>query len=163
MNDLLTALDDDGQGRLGHRGARFLLIRAETLIALQRALEAALGDGAAEVLAAGGRAGGAKATASLAGSVEERVRQLTAMGTKLGWGHFALETLGPDRFVITVRHSAFAEAYGHSPKPVCHLVRGVLESLAATVLARPSRVVESACAATGAPLCRFEASAESAP
>jgi predicted hydrocarbon binding protein len=39
---------------------------------------------------------------------------------------------------------------------VCHLIRGVLDALAATVLARPARVRETACAAVGAARCRFE-------
>jgi len=39
---------------------------------------------------------------------------------------------------------------------VCHLTRGVLETLAAVVLECPARVVETACAAMGAERCRFE-------
>jgi len=37
-------------------------------------------------------------------------------------------------------------------------LRGVLESLAAATLGRSCTVVETACAATGAPVCRFVAS-----
>jgi len=45
----------------------YILIRPETLVGVQKAVEAALGARAAECLAAGGRAGGVKATAQLAG------------------------------------------------------------------------------------------------
>src|SRR5204862_566886 len=63
-NAVLAELQDDGAGRLTYRGARYLLIRPETLAALQHALDAALGAGAAECVATGGRAGGGKAAAS---------------------------------------------------------------------------------------------------
>jgi predicted hydrocarbon binding protein len=40
---------------------------------------------------------------------------------------------------------------------VCHLTCGVLERLAEAALGGPATVRETACAATGAPRCRFEA------
>jgi hypothetical protein len=46
-NPVLAELIDDGAGRLTYRGARYLQIRPETLAALQRALEGAVGAGAA--------------------------------------------------------------------------------------------------------------------
>lgn len=152
---MTLALDHDGAGRLSVGGARFLLVRPETLAGLQRALEAEIGPRASAVLAAGGRAGGARAVAGLAGSAEERARRMLAMGSEIGWGEFALERLTGTEMVVTVRHSPFAEAYGPAAGPVCHLTRGVIESLAAAVLERPLPVVETACAATGAPACRF--------
>jgi predicted hydrocarbon binding protein len=156
-NAIVAELIDDGAGRLSYRGARYLLIRPETLAALQRALETALGASAGECLAAGGRAGGGRATASLAGAGRERVEALLEMGTTIGWGRFALERLTPDELVVTVTGSPFAEAYGVSRAPVCHLTRGVLEALAGVVLAASPRVTETACIAMGAPACRFEA------
>jgi predicted hydrocarbon binding protein len=152
-------LEDDGAGALTIGGARYLLIRPETLAALQKAVEAALGSRAGECLAAGGRAGGARATASLPGAAEARVRGLVEMGGAIGWGEFALERLTADHLVVTVRRSPFADAYGPSAGPVCHLTRGVLESLATAALGGTPRVTETACAATGAPLCRFETGA----
>jgi len=150
-------MENDGSGVVTLNGARYLLIRPETLAALQKAVEAALGPRAAECLVAGGRAGGARATAALDGTVDERARTLAAMGGAIGWGAFTLERLAADGMVVTVRRSPFAEAYGPSPTPVCHLTRGVLESLATAVLGRTARVVESGCAAMGAAECRFEA------
>ena len=78
--------------------------------------------------------GGARAAAALDGTAEERVGRLLRIGGEIGWGEFALEA------------------------PVCHLIRGVLESLAAATSGRPSTVVETACIAMGAPVCRFVAS-----
>jgi predicted hydrocarbon binding protein len=157
-SQFLDDLADDGAGRLSHRGVRYLLIRPATLAAVQQALAASVGAAAAgECFAAGGRAGGARAAAGLAGTPRERVEALLATGRQIGWGDFRLEALGPAELVVTVGRSAFAEAYAPAGAPVCHLTRGVLESLAAAVLDRPLPVVETACAATGAPACRFEA------
>ena len=154
---MTVPLEDDGRGGLSIGGARYLLIRPETLAALQKALEAALGWEAAEYLATGGRAGGARATASLPGDREAREQRLVERGAALGWGRFAVEALTAERLVITVERSPFAEAYGPSATPVCHITRGVLESLAAATLSGSPRMVETACAAIGDPRCRFEA------
>ncbi len=156
-NAVLAELVDDGAGRLSYRGSRYLLIRPETLAALQQALESTVGSAAAECFVAGGRAGGGKATASFAGAGRERAEALVAMGTRIGWGKFTLERWAPDELVVTVAGSPFAEAYGAARAPVCHLIRGVLEALAHAVLTGRPRVTEAACAATGAPACRFEA------
>lgn len=152
------ALEADGRGGLTLGGARYLLIRPETLVGLQKAVEGALGEGAAACLAAGGRAGGARAAASLDGSVEERVRRLLRIGGEIGWGEFALERLTATELSVSVRHSPVAESYGPAAAPVCHLTRGVLESLATATFGRPATAVETACVATGASVCRFVAS-----
>ena len=152
------ALAADGRGGLVLGGSRYLLVRPETLVGLQKAVEGALGERAAACIAAGGRAGGARAAAALDGTAEERVGRLLRMGGEIGWGEFALERLTATELAVSVRRSPVAEAYGPSAAPVCHLIRGVLESLAATTFGRPSTVVETACIAMGAPVCRFVAS-----
>jgi predicted hydrocarbon binding protein len=134
----------------------YILIRPETLVGVQKAMEAALGAGAADCLAAGGRVGGAAATAALEGDAPTRARRLLSAGREIGWGDFALERLTADALVVTVAGSPFARAYGAAAAPVCHLTRGVLEALAAVVLERPAPIAETACAAMGADRCRFE-------
>jgi predicted hydrocarbon binding protein len=94
----------------------------------------------------------------LTGSREERVRRLMETGGAIGWGAFTLERLTTDALAVSVRRSPFAEAYGPSAAPVCHLIRGVLESLATATFGRRATVAETACVATGAPACRFVAS-----
>jgi predicted hydrocarbon binding protein len=150
-----AGLEADGRGGLTLGGARYLLIRPETLVALQKAVQQALGERAGACIVAGGRAGGARAAASLAGSGEARVRQLLQIGGQIGWGEFQLERLTASELAVVVHRSPIAEAYGPSPAPVCHLIRGVLESLAATILGGAYDVVETECIATGAPACRF--------
>lgn len=153
----MNALAHDGAGRLSYRGSRYLLVRPETLAALQKAVEALLGEGAAACLVAGGRAGGGSALRALEGPAALAVERLLAMGGQLGWGAFALERLTGDELVVTVSDSPFASAYGPARGPVCHLTRGVLERLAEVALGGPAAVREIACAAAGAARCRFEA------
>ena len=150
-----SALEADGRGGLTLGGARYLLIRPETLVAMQKAVQQVVGERAGACILAGGRAGGARAAASLDGTAEERVRRLLRIGGEIGWGEFALERLTPTELAVVVRRSPIAEAYGPSATPVCHLIRGVLESLAASVLGGSPTVTETACVATGAPSCRF--------
>ena len=138
----------------------YVLIRPETLVALQKAVEAALGARAADCLVAGGLAGGAKATASLDIPKDERVRRLLEAGREIGWGDFALERLTPTELIVSVGDSPFARVYGRAGAPVCHLTRGVLQALASTVLEAPVAVEETACAAVGAERCRFETRAD---
>ena len=157
MSRVPSELHDDGAGELSYRGSRYLLVRPATLAALQKAVEAALGPGAAACLVAGGRAGGGSALASLGAPAEQAVERLLGMGGEIGWGTFALERLGPGELIVTVGNSPFAEAYGAAAGPVCHLTCGVLERLAELVLGGPAAVRETACAAAGAALCRFEA------
>lgn len=139
----------------------YILIRPETLVSVQKAVEAALGPAAAECVAAGGRAGGGRATALLGGEAPARVARLLAQGGEIGWGEFTLERLTATSLAVSVAGSPFARAYGGATAPVCHLTRGVLEALAATVLERPATVRETACAAMGAAQCRFETVASS--
>jgi predicted hydrocarbon binding protein len=134
----------------------YILIRPETLVGVQKAIEAALGARAADCLVAGGRAGGVKATAALEGDPTGRAHRLLSAGREIGWGDFALERLTPTALVVTVAGSPFARAYGVAAAPVCHLTRGVLEALAAALLERPASMVETACMAMGADRCRFE-------
>jgi len=152
-----SRVEADGAGGLTYQGSRDLLVRPETLVALQKAVEAVLGERAAACLVAGGRAGGGTALQALEGSAEEIVARLLATGGEIGWGAFALERLGSDELVVSVRNSPFARAYGAAVTPVCHLTRGVLERLAEVALGAPAVATETACAATGAPACRFVA------
>ena len=154
----LAGLTADGHGGLTLGGSRYLLIRPETLVGLQKAVEQALGERAPACIVAGGRAGGARATAVLDGRAEDRVRRLLRVGGEIDWGEFTLERLTATELAVSVRHSPVALAYGPSARPVCHLIRGVLESLVAAALGQSLEVLETSCVAMGAPACRFETS-----
>ena len=154
---LLRRLAHDGRGGFRHGNDRFLLVRPETLVGVQQAVERALGGRAAVCFVEGGRAGGARALRSIVGSAEERARALTMMAADLGWGTLTVETLTPTLFVVIGSNSPFPAAHAASGDPVCHLTRGVLEALAENLFGRPVPVQETHCEATGASYCRFEA------
>jgi len=157
---LLRRLAHDGRGGFRHGNVRFLLIRPETLVGVQQAVERALGARAAVCFVEGGRAGGARALRSIVGSAEERARALTMMAADLGWGTLTVETLTPTSFVVIGSNSPFPAAYATTGDPVCHLTRGVLEALAENLFGRPVPVHETHCEATGASYCRFEAAVD---
>jgi len=159
QGSLLGRLAHDGRGGFRRGAERFFLIRPETLVGVQQAVERVLGARAAECFVEGGRAGGTRALGAITGSAEERARALTAMAAELGWGTLTLEALTPTSFVVTASNSPFAEAHGATGDPVCHLTRGVLAALAENLFGRAARVVETHCEATGALQCRFEARA----
>lgn len=161
-NDIVQELAwDAAGGRLSFKGVRYLLIRPETLVDFQKALERTLGERAGELLFQGGFTGGSlsarKYKEHFGYSDEETVAFMCRMGGQIGWGHFALEELDASagRLVVRVEGSPFAEAYGPADHGVCHLIRGVLAGLAAAIFDAEVAATEVACAAQGAPLCRF--------
>ena len=137
-------------------GDRYLRVSVDTLVAIQKAMEPALGVRAAECLVAGVRVGETRRAPGPSGDPRAHVEAALATAARDGWGEFTLERLGANELVVSVRHSPFALAYGRAAGPICHLTRGMLEALAAAVFQRPARVRETACAATGADGCRFE-------
>jgi predicted hydrocarbon binding protein len=161
LSELIYDTDD---GALRFKGVRYLLIRPETLASFQHALEVEAGpEVAGELLYAGGFTGGQlsgqRYREALGLSNAEAVAFMCHMGTEIGWGAFALETLAPARLVVAVTHSPFAAAYGTSDHAVCHLIRGVLGGLAAGLWNGAVVAHETTCAARGDETCRFEVTA----
>lgn len=140
-----------------------MLIRPETIIEFQRAVEEAVGhDACAKMMMAGGIAGGSRSSqryrALSGGGGEDIVRFMCWIGGELGWGDFHLKALDDEsgKLIVEVADSAFAEAYGRSERSVCHLIRGVLAGLGKQVFGGDVRATEEACLAKGDARCRFE-------
>ena len=164
-NAILSALEfDETRGALRYKGVRYLLIRPETLAELQSGMNAQLGaESTGAVLYQGGFAGG-----QLSGqkfkhefdlSDREAVEFMCRMGCEIGWGHFKLIELTQDghRLVVQVDDSPFVEALeDESPRPVCHVTRGVLGGLLSGLSGLPVRAAETTCLGMGDPACRFE-------
>src|SRR3989304_2513800 len=150
-NTVLNEMTWDAEaGRRLFKDVPYLLIRPETLVALQKAVEAELGERAGELLARGGHTGSALST--------RRYREAFGLGTE--------ETA---RFIVrvaremvgSVGRSPFAEAYGPASRPVCHLIRGVVAGLAEGSFGAPAQAREVECLAMGAKTCRFHATVRS--
>jgi predicted hydrocarbon binding protein len=150
-------------GQLTLKGIRYMLIRPDTIVDFQKAVEAAVGqENCAEMMTAGGMTGGSKSSQQyrklLGCSEEDIVNFMWSMGDQLGWGVFNLILLDmkSERLVVEVSNSPFADAYGRSEASVCHIIRGVLAGLSSTIFKGKVLSLETTCVAKGDKRCRFE-------
>ena len=162
-NQILKGINfSEEKGGLFYKEVRYLLIRPETLITFQRAIEKELGKKASQILYQSGFMGGilsSKRYREVFGlSDEQIIHFMIEMGPQIGWGRFELERFDPSKKILIVRvyHSPFAEAYGDSSSSVCHFIRGVLGGMASIVFGREIEAKEVACLSTGDECCRFE-------
>jgi len=118
-NSVLDGLEyEASSGRLSYKGVRYLLIRPETLVAFQLAVEAEVGpEKCAELMQAGGFTGGALSARRYRDvfgySDRETAEFMCRMGSEIGWGHFRLVRLdvAGREMTVEVVGSPFAEAY----------------------------------------------------
>ncbi len=162
-NQILKELiSNPEKGGLFYQEVRYLLVRPETLAAFQKAAEKEIGAKASNILYQSGFHGGAlssKKYREVFGlSDEEIIRFMMEMGPQIGWGRFELERFDAGKKILNVRvyHSPFAECYGPSAKPVCHMIRGVLGGMASSVFGKEIESKEISCLAKGDEYCRFE-------
>lgn len=118
-NAILNDLEYNASaGRLSYKGVRYLLVRPETLVAFQLAVEAEVGpEKCAELMQAGGFTGGvlsARRYREVFGYSDREIAEfMCRMGQEIGWGRFTLVKLDTVKreIVVEVAHSPFAEAY----------------------------------------------------
>jgi hypothetical protein len=150
------------KGGLFYKEVRYLLIRPETLTALQKGIEQELGEKATLLLFQSGFQGGSLSSKRYREvfnfSNEEIIRFMMKTGPQIGWGRFELETFDPvqKHLAVKVYSSPFAEAYGSSSSPVCHFIRGVLAGMASVIYGREAEARESSCLAKGDAFCKFD-------
>ncbi len=163
-NSVLAELEwEPGTGALTFKEVRYLLVRPETLAQFQRAVEAEVGaDRTGELLYSGGFAGGQlsgrKYKEALGLSDREAVEFMCRMGGELGWGQMRLVRWDTEAqwLEVEVANSPFAGAYGgQTHSGVCHLLRGVLGGLGATVFGTPVEADEVRCRAAGDSVCHI--------
>jgi predicted hydrocarbon binding protein len=161
-NSILDNLEYDAdEGRITFNDVRYVVIRPDTVVDFQKAAEAELGERVAEMMVAGGYTGGSRSSSRYKEvfnySDEEIVAFMCKMGSEIGWGKFEVERLDREgkELIVTVRDSAFAEAYGSSDRSVCHMIRGVMAGMAAGIFGTEVVSEESLCRAKGDELCRF--------
>ena len=162
-NEILKELNfDQEKGGLFYKEVRYLLIRPETLVAFQKAIEKELCGKSNEILFESGFVGGALSSKRyrevFSYSDEEVVHFMMNMGSQIGWGRFELEKFDPDqkRLIVRVFHSPFAEAYGKSSSEVCHFIRGVITGMASSIFQKTLISKELSCLSKGDLFCRFE-------
>nr|WP_307730335.1 V4R domain-containing protein [Alsobacter ponti] len=140
-----------------------MLIRPEALMGVFRNLPESMRGPALEALGASIFEQGsdsARAYRRHGGEGPALAQVVAATAPQLGWGIWRFEldlAARPDAMALEVRNSPFAAGFGPSPIPVCHAIVGMARAVATLIFDRPASVIETQCAATGAPFCRFEA------
>lgn len=160
-NEILNNLNYE-TGCLTFQDVRYMLIRPDTVVDFQKAVEALVGpEKCAEAMMAGGYTGGARSSKRYKEvfnyTDEEIVAFMCRMGGEIGWGKFnvlKLDVPGKE-LIVEVENSAFATAYGKAERGVCHMIRGVLAGMAAGIFGGDVTSEETECVAKGDPLCRF--------
>lgn len=150
---------DAAAGSILDETRRYMLLRPEALMGVLRrlptdarmealaALEASIFEQGSDSARAYQRHGGEGA--SLAHLVAETAPQL-------GWGLWRFD-IGDGMITLEVRNSPFAAGFGPAGHPVCHGIVGMVRAVSTLVFGRAAVARETACAAMGAPACRFEA------
>jgi predicted hydrocarbon binding protein len=161
-NQILDELNyDQTTGSIFYKGARYLLIRPETIAGFQKAIVEKCGNVVDDQLFEGGYAGGSLSARKYRDlhkfSDHELIEFMMSMGRQIGWGHFSLVRFDPTikDLCVTVMDSPFAQAYGESPQSVCHLIRGVLAGMASVLFGGDCSAHEVECQARGDESCRF--------
>lgn len=161
-NSILDELEyDPASGALCYKDVRYLLIRPETIVGFQKAIEKQSRTAAIDALFQGGYQGGylsAKKYKEIQNlSDKETINFMMAMGAEIGWGNFRLDQYNCDKkkLQISVENSPFAAAYSDSTEGVCHLTRGVLCGLATILFSQSCTASEVECAAKGDHHCVF--------
>jgi len=164
-NSILDALTyDPASGALNYSDVRYILIRPETVVGLQKAIEETDRELAKDAFFNGGFTGGQLSAQKYRELHQLDDKQIIAfmmeMGTEIGWGHFELQRFDfeNNKLEIIVNQSAFAEAYGRSSSGVCHLINGVMSGLASVIFNTECDGSEVRCLAKGDAHCLFQIS-----
>lgn len=153
------------RGELRDGEARYVLIRHDSLMGMFRNLSEPARSAALEALASSVAAHGARSAERYrraGGGGDALLATIQATAPQVGWGVWRLERTGAE-LRLEVTNSPFAAGHGPSSAPVCAPIAGMLQAVASLVLGAPSQAREEACAAAGAPACRFRAAPSGEP
>jgi predicted hydrocarbon binding protein len=143
---------------------RHMVMQPSTLAEIQKGVEDRLGIKASEYIYTAGvvwATSECKRLRAAAGDPDqaELARLFCQHATALGWGAWDLQTVRTEEkgLLIKIKRSPFAEAYGQSDEPVCHLAAGAVAGLTETLFHLPATCTELSCHAQGAESCQFSA------
>ena len=151
---------DAARGEIRDETRRYMMMRPEALMGLFRRLEGPARDEAFAALAASiVEMGGDSARAYRAhggGDPDRLLATVAATAPDLGWGVWRFER-SDGALRLVVANSPFAVGFGPADRPVCSAIVGMMTAVSRLVLGEQAAAEEIACAACGAPACRFEA------
>jgi len=136
MNQILESISFEPEaGKLTLQGLRYILIRPGLISEIQKALETYLPDAVQEILANSAQNEGVVLASRLKEvfnySEEQVLSSLAFLLGESGWGAVSVQMINLERMelVVKIRESPFAEEYGPSVTPVCHLLLGLLRGI----------------------------------
>ncbi len=149
---------DEKAGLWMDQTRRYMFIRPDALMGMFRRLPERERLMAFEAIAQSiTQQGGdsARAYQAMGGTGDGLLHVIAQTAPQLGWGHWQFSR--DDQAIhLTVTDSPFAAGYGSSDQPVCYPIIGMLTAVGEMVLGGAVTATETACAAMGAPACRFE-------
>ncbi len=157
---------DARRGVVELAGHRVMLLRVEFLVSIQKQLEMTLGASAKGLLYLAGERAGTEVLPAFSddlkdlhprGESRDVLRRMSAAWATSGVGRTTVTEFDPreGRFAFRIDHGSFPEAYGPSPKPVCHLWAGWTAGVARTLFGRGVLCEEVRCRAAGGDACEF--------
>jgi len=147
---------DPARGELREGDARYLLIRDDSLMGIfQRLAEPARSEALRAFAESVAQFGGCSAARYAIDGPTQFLGAVAAKAGELGWGEWRFSRESAGELVLEVRNSPFAHGHGPSAAPVCAAITGMLRAVGAHVFDAPAESEESACAASGEPVCRF--------
>lgn len=149
------------KGELRDGAIRYLMMRPDVLMGMFARMSDAARDEALSALTASVVENGGKSVKAYrdSGAVDPTAMMaiITDISGELGWGVWSFDTISPERIDITVANSPFADGIGHSDKPICAPITGMLTAVGPLLLnCEAVEVVEVVCRAqTRQGPCRF--------
>ena len=160
MNQLLESIAFEGKaGKLSLQGLRYLLVRPGLLLEIQKSLEEVLPHEVERILADAAQNEGTALSMRLKDvfsySPDQVLSSLAFMLGESGWGSIQVQMINMDlnELVVKVQESPFAEEYGPSVKPVCHLLLGLFRGVGRALFDGDIDGQEVQCAAKGDAAC----------
>jgi predicted hydrocarbon binding protein len=163
LNRIIASLEfSPEKAELVFNRNRYILIRPETVVEFQKMVEGAVGTQASDLMfkaafKIGSQIG--KSYGETSGlSQRQMISSMLETANDLGWAKLFLTESGefPKVVVLEATNSAFASAYGRSPTPVCHLIRGILAGAFSQMIGPFGESQETECLAAGHGKCVFE-------
>lgn len=163
VNTIVSGLKFSSEkGELLYNNIRYILIRPATLIQFQKLLEERFGESISELMFKAahdiGTLIGRRLVEQSGLSQQEMITSMLKSANELGWGKLFLKKSDeyPHKVVLEAVNSVFAETYGRSPGPVCHLIRGIFCGALSQIVGPIMESREIECKSMDFPKCTFE-------
>lgn len=151
---------DPASGELRDGEARYVMLRADSLMGLFKRLPEPARTDALNAFAASVTEYGARSAARYVasdGNAGDLLATIAATAPQLGWGEWRFSRTESGELHLEVKNSPFAHGYGASSEAVCAPITGMLGAVASILFDAPVQAKENLCASAGGAICAFSA------